>query len=137
MATLADELLADLMGSDSEGEEESNSLPDEDGNTSAVGLYPVIANGDVEMDKEEDDDNEHEPDTEDSMMAAAAAGKSAVTEAEDEIEAKARVEKMDFGGISDVRSVAGLMKTLKPVLEVSSRSPYSPHSSKESEFTIN
>jgi U4/U6 small nuclear ribonucleoprotein PRP31 len=38
---------------------------------------------------------------------------------EDEDEAKARVEKMQLGGVDDVRSVASLMKTLEPVIEVS------------------
>ena len=42
---------------------------------------------------------------------------------EDEEEAKAKVEKMQLGGVDDVRSVAGLMKTLEPVLEVSTH-PY-------------
>jgi hypothetical protein len=36
-----------------------------------------------------------------------------------EEDAKIKVEKMKLGGVSDVRSVAGLMKTLQPVLEVS------------------
>ena len=31
---------------------------------------------------------------------------------------KAKVEKMNLGGVGDVRSVAVLMKTLQPVLEV-------------------
>ena len=38
---------------------------------------------------------------------------------EDEEETKAKVEKMELGGVDDVRSVAKLMKTLEPVLEVS------------------
>jgi hypothetical protein len=38
---------------------------------------------------------------------------------DDEEEAMAKVEKMQLGAVKDVRSVAGLMKTLEPVLEVS------------------
>jgi U4/U6 small nuclear ribonucleoprotein PRP31 len=34
--------------------------------------------------------------------------------------AKAKVEKMQLAGVKDVRSVASLMETLEPVLEVSS-----------------
>lgn len=37
---------------------------------------------------------------------------------EDEETAKAKIEKMQFGTVKDVRSVAGLMATLGPILEV-------------------
>jgi U4/U6 small nuclear ribonucleoprotein PRP31 len=40
-------------------------------------------------------------------------------DAEDEEEAKARIEKMQLASVSDVRSVAGLMRQLEPVMEVS------------------
>lgn len=36
---------------------------------------------------------------------------------------KAKVEKMQLGGVKDVRSVASLMQTLEPILEVSTLSP--------------
>jgi U4/U6 small nuclear ribonucleoprotein PRP31 len=68
----------------------------------------------------QDEDDETMDEAE--MLQAAESGHSAVTDAEDEAEAKARVEKTNFSAISDVRSVAGLMKTLKPVLEVSRKS---------------
>ncbi|KFY08856.1 hypothetical protein V491_08403 [Pseudogymnoascus sp. VKM F-3775] len=42
---------------------------------------------------------------------------------DDEEVTKAKVEKMQLGGVDDVRSVAGLMKTLEPVLEVSTPPP--------------
>ena len=109
MTTLADELLADLMedGSDIDEQDEGSEFPE---------------NGDSEAPKisEMDDDDEHdEAMAEADLRDAAAAGKSAVAEAEDEEEAKARVEKINFAAVNDVRSVAGLMKSLKPVLEVS------------------
>jgi U4/U6 small nuclear ribonucleoprotein PRP31 len=137
MATLADELLADLM-SGSEDEEESHEFLEEDGeNATPTVSSATDVNGEMDIDAtREDEDEEMENDTEDTIRAAAAAGKSAVTEAEDELEAKARVEKMQLGGISDVRSVAGLMKTLKPVLEVSPISRCSLNLRKASEFTV-
>jgi U4/U6 small nuclear ribonucleoprotein PRP31 len=36
----------------------------------------------------------------------------------DEEETKAKVEKMNLGGVGDVRSVAVLMRALEPVLQV-------------------
>ncbi|KAF2136759.1 uncharacterized protein K452DRAFT_236921 [Aplosporella prunicola CBS 121167] len=62
------------------------------------------------------DDDEEAVEEDEEMMAAASApdGREAP---EDEEEAKARVEKMQLGGVNDVRSVAGLMKTLQPVME--------------------
>lgn len=41
---------------------------------------------------------------------------------DDEETAKAKIEKMQFGTVKDVRSVAGLMATLEPILEVNPRS---------------
>ena len=45
--------------------------------------------------------------------------KDVAKDVEDEEETKAKIEKMQLGGVDDVRSVAGLMRTLEPVLEVS------------------
>jgi len=45
-------------------------------------------------------------------------GSNGMEDAQDQEETKAKVEKMQLGGVSDVRNVAGLMKTLEPVLEV-------------------
>ncbi|KAL9598584.1 MAG: hypothetical protein Q9219_004415 [cf. Caloplaca sp. 3 TL-2023] len=108
MSTLADELLNDFEDSGSEGEEEQQNefLGDsatppnaEDHQTSTS----MILDGD-----EEDEDGDEE---------AIANGIPKLDEVEDEEEAKAKVEKMQLGGVSDVRNVAGLMKTLEPVLE--------------------
>jgi U4/U6 small nuclear ribonucleoprotein PRP31 len=98
MATLADELLADLMDDDSDFEDQDDSnLPEDIENDD--GAEKTTFDNDAEM-KDADAVN-------------------AVAEAEDEAEAKARVEKINFAAIGDVRSVANLMKSLKPVLEVS------------------
>lgn len=45
-------------------------------------------------------------------------GESDLADDDDEEARKAKVEKMQLGGVDDVRSVAGLMKVLEPVLEV-------------------
>ena len=76
--------------------------------------------------KQEDAQNFHdESDNEDDKMDIGD-GDTAVEEDEanlkahdDEEDAKVKVEKMKLKGVSDVRSVAGLMETLQPVLEVS------------------
>lgn len=112
MSTLADELLNDFEDSGSEGEggQENGLFQD--------GLAPPLTNGhqngSMILDGDEEDVDEDEE------MAAAAGAKDA-EDVDDEEEAKAKVEKMQLGGVSDVRNVAGLMKTLEPVLQV--RSP--------------
>ena len=113
MSTLADELLNDFEDSGSEGEGEHNGfLHDE--------LKPAVngskghQHGFAKMDVDDEDEDE-----EDEEMAEGGILKTEQLEdADDEEEAKAKVEKMQLGGVNDVRSVAGLMGTLKPVLEV-------------------
>jgi len=107
MSTLADELLADFDDSGSEGErdEEQN-----DGLFQESSSQTLADHGGMELDGDEEDaDEEMEgmPTTE-------------LQDVEDEEETKAKVEKMKLGGVDDVRSVARLMKTLEPVLKVSS-----------------
>ena len=67
------------------------------------------------------DGDEEEPD--DADIDASAPSHLKMEDAEDEEETKARVEKMELKTVSDVRSVAGLMKQLEPVLEVSTPRP--------------
>lgn len=115
MSTLADELLQDFEDSGSEGEEEQEHgglFKDEgDSKSNLLSLAPRATNGSsMELDGDEEDVDEDEE------MAGMA---SAVDIEDDEEEAKAKVERMQLGGVADVRSVAGLMKTLEPVLEVS------------------
>lgn len=112
MSTLADELLNDFEDSGSEGEEQTNGdlLQSDEPRTSLFNA-PKAQDGDV-MDLDGD-----EEDIEDAEMGGM--NGNAIELADDEEEAKAKVEKMQLGSVDDVRSVAGLMKTLEPVLEVS------------------
>ena len=107
MSTLADELLNDFEDSGSEGEPESGDLfPEAEG-------HAPIANGNggsMELDGDEEEVEEDED------MAETG---NELDVMDDEEVTKAKVEKMQLGGVDDVRSVAGLMKTLEPVLEVS------------------
>ncbi|KAL9123760.1 MAG: hypothetical protein Q9217_006843 [Psora testacea] len=110
MSTLADELLNDFEDSGSESGEENQNGILEDGPTPPAtdGAGPdgsMVLDGDEEDVDEEDD------------AIARNGSKDPVIIADDEEEAKAKVEKMQLGGVSDVRNVAGLMKTLEPVLE--------------------
>ncbi len=111
MSTLADELLNDFedSGSDGEGEQEHGILRDVATPPTNGAQDGMILDGDEEAMDDEDEE-----------AAAAEASNGAIADAEDEEEAHAKVEKMRLGGVSDVRNVAGLMKTLEPVLEVSS-----------------
>ena len=118
MATLADELLNDFEDSESEGEGEKDSgfLRDDDENDGPSAKYE--ANG-VGMDVDEPADGKHEDEEMEDEKALADFKETDTAE-----EAKSKVERMQLGSIGDVRSVAGLMKTLEPVLEVCSpRSP--------------
>jgi U4/U6 small nuclear ribonucleoprotein PRP31 len=115
MSTLADELLNDFEDSGSEGEAENGGLFPENGeNPSGLVANAPKTNGHgggMELDGDEEEVDEDEE------MAGM---NDAIDDQDDEEETKAKVEKMDLGGVDDVRSVAGLMKTLEPVLEVSS-----------------
>lgn len=123
MSTLADELLNDFEDSGSEGEPETENgglFPEADG-------HAPTTNGNresMELDGDEEDVSEDED-----MTGAGIA----IDALDDEEATKAKVEKMQLGGVDDVRSVAGLMKTLEPVLEVSTFSFPAPFS--EQRFT--
>ena len=109
MSTLADELLNDFedSGSDGEGEKEQQEngglFPDNENRN----LQLVNENGSMELDGDEEDVDEE------------MAEMNMKEDVEDEEETKAKVEKMQLGDVDDVRSVAGLMKKLEPVLKVS------------------
>lgn len=129
MSTLADELLNDFedSGSGEEDGQESGFLQDgasppaTNGEAHAPG-GPMILDGDEE---EVDEDGEVD----------CAPVNVAVVDVEDEEDAKAKVEKMQLGSVSDVRSVAGLMKTLEPVLQVCALSFPSLNPTSRPEFT--
>ena len=111
MSTLADELLNDFEDSGSEGENEQQNGFLQDGATPpATNGRAQAPEGSMVLDGDEEDVSEDEE--------AALGTNGAAADVEDEEEAKAKVEKMQLGGVNDVRSVAGLMKILEPVLQV-------------------
>ena len=119
MATLADELLNDFEDSGSEDENEKQNgfhqdeAPDTPSEPHARKSKSAEPNGSMELDDDEEDAVDEEAELGKDIAGAD------LKDAVDEEEAKAKVEKMQLGGVSDVRNVAGLMKTLEPVLEVS------------------
>jgi U4/U6 small nuclear ribonucleoprotein PRP31 len=104
MSTLADELLQDFE--DTDGSEAGDEQQDDGFLNGGRSLRDVGMDGDDSEDEEKDVDMD-------------APDGDVVQTTDDPEEAKAKVEKMQLGGVRDVRSVAGLMKTLEPVLEVS------------------
>ena len=113
MATLADELLNDFEDSGSEQGDDTNDYQNGDESNEQNGDQNNRSNSLPGM--ELDEDEESMGDAEEEVQARQANGDIP----EDEDDTKAKVEKMKLGGVSDVRNVAGLMKTLQPVLEVS------------------
>lgn len=108
MSTLVDELLQDFEDSGSEKGDERDE-GDILGDNYSEAPNGAHTNGDMDLDGGEGEDDDAE-------VSGFDTGKQAQ---EDPEEAKARIEKMQLKGVNDVRAVAGLMKTLEPVLEVS------------------
>lgn len=105
MATLADELLNDFEASGSEDEGKNELIPDE----AAVDDEDVSEHtGAMEVDGDNKGVAEEDAETGEKLG-----------EGVPEDDAKAQVEKMQLGGVGDVRNVARLMKTLQPILDVS------------------
>lgn len=114
MTTIADELLNDFEDSGSEqGDERNEDLLGEtdgfSGANGASGARDEDGGMELEGDEEEPDDD----------IDGAVPSHLKMEAGEDEEETKERVEKMELKTVSDVRSVAGLMKQLEPVVEVS------------------
>ncbi|KAK3114505.1 U4/U6-U5 snRNP complex subunit prp31 [Teratosphaeriaceae sp. CCFEE 6253] len=118
MATVADELLNDFESDGNEQDNEHNDTFLEDGGdmeppetsvTMPTGTYQ--SNGSMELDGDEE-----EPDEADDLEGNEPSHIKAENQ-EDEAETKARVEKMQLQNVADVRSVAGLMRQLQPVIE--------------------
>lgn len=113
MATIAEELLNDFGDSGSEHEDDGNN---ENGNSFQISdlgstdhLRADAGSGDEAMDVEEGEEVAGDGETVPSHLKPDGP--------EEPEEAKARVEKMELHKIGDVRSVAGLMRQLEPVLE--------------------
>lgn len=115
MASLADELLNDFEDSGSESGEQNGFMDDDAKNSGYLGIQRDHDDMDERPSMELDGDEEEPEDAEEEL--AAKGSKDEVMD--DEEETKAKVEKMKLGAVEDVRSVAGLMKQLQPVLEVS------------------
>jgi U4/U6 small nuclear ribonucleoprotein PRP31 len=115
MSTLADELLQDFEDSGSEGGEEQNDslFPENEESKNGLNGHADVLSG--ATGRMELDGDEEEVDEDQEMAGLNDSG----LDVEDEEETKAKVEKLELGGVDDVRSVARLMKTLEPVLEVS------------------
>jgi hypothetical protein len=120
MTTIAEDLLNDFESDDENDDEQQNGELFADHGYSDEGLVDPsrnlagASNGDhMELDGDEEQHDDADPD-------AAAPSHLKMEDAEDEEEAKARIEKMQLASVSDVRSVAGLMRQLEPVMEVSS-----------------
>ncbi|KAK0612949.1 hypothetical protein B0T17DRAFT_593193 [Bombardia bombarda] len=118
MSTLVDELIQDFEDSGSEaGDDQDHSLFPGDATPSSNGLHQ---NGDTSMGDANDGYDAHLDDDydDDEFMGGVDGGDvSNDLGGGDADETKAKVEKMQLGAVRDVRSVAGLMKTLTPVLE--------------------
>lgn len=128
MSTLADELLNDFEDSGSEGEnEQKSSFLNGETSSPAPDLVnghgqrsgTTKPNGGMEL-----DDDEEDVDSQDEEMSnGGSVNGDTLADADDEEAAKAKVEKMRLSGVNDVRSVAGLMKSLEPVLQVGAPLP--------------
>lgn len=118
MASLADELLNDFEDSGSEDGEQNGFMDDDAEMPADFGIQRNHDDMNEGPSMELDDDEEEVEDPEEEL-----AGKGTKDDiVEDEEETKAKVEKLKLGSVEDVRSVAGLMKQLQPVLEVGSLS---------------
>lgn len=106
MSTVADDLLNDFgsSGDEAEGDEVQDNglhLNNDQEDANGADRDSMDVDGNDGAGKDDDDEN----DQADSLGDAEAA--------------KIKIEKMQLGGVKDVRSVAGLMQTLQPILEVS------------------
>ena len=116
MTTIADELLNDFEDSGSENEEEQTEELFTQNTTAEAEITDGTSNfdygggGGMILDGDEEEPDEEGIDSAPSHLK--------IEDGEDEEETKARVEKMELKTVSDVRSVAGLMKQLDPVTQV-------------------
>lgn len=123
MATAADELLNDFEDSGDENEQEQvdDQYFGESGGVSSDAHGSKSAgtadNGGMEVDGDEEDADDV------ALDGTNVPSHLKMEEEETEEETKARVEQMELQNVSDVRSVAGLMKQLDPLLQVSRPSP--------------
>lgn len=116
MATLADELLNDFDDSGDENNDNENGFADDDQPTNGLATHRDTTHG-LEVDANEDAMSDGAEGADEEELAALRGVTDEIDDEDDEAAHKAKVERMQLGGVSDVRSVAGLIKTLQPVLE--------------------
>ncbi|KAI2609783.1 pre-mRNA splicing factor [Hypoxylon fragiforme] len=111
MSTLAEELLQDFEDSGSENGEDQN-----DGGLDLEGpaIGPLPTHDDDNNDMVLDGDEEEEPDEDEEMGGM---NGSATERVEDAETTKAKVEKMQLGGVKDIRKVTTVMDRLDPLLK--------------------
>ncbi|PWW76424.1 Nop domain-containing protein [Tuber magnatum] len=119
-SSLAADLLADF---NDDSDHEDLDLENEDLNVpETAGIRPKSRDLGLDGDEESDEDEEMEGTegaggTVGNGVGARRRSQSELADDDDEEARKVKVEKMHLGGVDDVRSVAGLMKILEPVLE--------------------
>ncbi|KAF2231467.1 Nop domain-containing protein [Viridothelium virens] len=118
MATLADELLNDFEEDEGQEEEDENEHLTTGDGVASTPTANVSKTREAALDgaRMELDDGDEASDEDEELMNGSTVSK-VMEDAEDADETKERVEKMQLGGISDVRSVANLMRSLEPVLQ--------------------
>ncbi|KAI5793227.1 hypothetical protein EDC01DRAFT_655611 [Geopyxis carbonaria] len=115
-SSLAADLLADFNESDDE-EVDDNGTPDiSNGFADQPNGHRSRSNDFMELDGDEEDDGDEDGDSKMGNSGREPATADLSVD-DDEETRKAKVEGMHLASVNDVRSVAGLMKVLEPVLE--------------------
>ncbi|KAI1175406.1 hypothetical protein F4777DRAFT_333724 [Nemania sp. FL0916] len=113
MSTLADELLQDFEDSGSENGDARDDLALDLGDGAGAADGGPQADSDMMLDGDEEDQPDEDEDEDEDM-----GGVDEATDAmENEEAAKARVEKMQLGNVTDVRKVTNVMQRLEPLLK--------------------
>lgn len=114
-SSLAADLLADF--NESENDDDDFGIENRVSHSPETNGPHIKLRDFMELDDDEEADGDGDEDM-GSMGLPAVHGGSELADDDDEEARKAKVEKMQLGNVDDVRSVAGLMKVLEPVLEV-------------------
>jgi len=121
-SSLAADLLADF-NDDSDNDEDLDLQNGDLNLLEATGIHSTSRSLGLDGDEENDEDEDMGETEGVGRTVGNGAGvrrhsESELADDDDEEARKAKVEKMHLGGVDDVRSVAGLMKILEPVLVV-------------------
>ncbi|KAH8146580.1 uncharacterized protein LAJ45_09262 [Morchella importuna] len=111
-SSLAADLLADF--NESENEDEDFGIENKASHSPEPSRSKSRDFLELDGDEEEDSSEDEEMG---GVFSGTTRGELDLADDDDEEARKAKVEKMQLGGVDDVRSVAGLMKVLEPVLE--------------------